>query len=283
LNHTGKLFQIYCPNSEGNTKGAISVLLQYNVWYRLSSKDKDPILGDLITKVHQYDEGEELLSVQTLGEALEASAQQHAEDALQAAKDAEQQQEQGNDESQDKEDPVNIQIQNSPIRTAPIHTFGKNRTIQLTMMTTITQTTPILTNPPVATTTKAQLIRTFDKTFKRSYGGGSSGGGGGGPGGPPGPLPLPPNRLVPIPAAADMQAMGNKPKNFYGDRAKADTFIEDVKAYLRLNKDVTGYNSPKNKIAFTLTCMKGDEVSGWTRAIREMLDTLPIDQNVPLL
>jgi hypothetical protein len=29
--------------------------------------------------------------------------------------------------------------------------------------------------------------------------------------------------------------------------------------------------------------MKGNEVSGWTRAIGEMLDTLPIDQNVLLL
>jgi hypothetical protein len=80
-----------------------------------------------------------------------------------------------------------------------------------------------------------------------------------------------------------MRAMGNKLENFYGDRAKADMFIEDVKAYLRLNKDVAGYNSPKNKIAFTLTCMKGDEVSGWTQAMGEMLDTLLRDQNVPLL
>jgi hypothetical protein len=72
-----------------------------------------------------------------------------------------------------------------------------------------------------------------------------------------------------------MRAMGNKPENFYGDRAKADTFIKDIKAYLRLNEDIVGYNSLKNKIAFTLTCMKGDEVSGWTRAIGEMLDTLP--------
>jgi hypothetical protein len=29
-----------------------------------------------------------------------------------------------------------------------------------------------------------------------------------------------------------MRVMGNKPENFYGDRAKADTFIEDIKAYL---------------------------------------------------
>jgi hypothetical protein len=117
-------------------------------------------------------------------------------------------------------------------------------------------------------TTKAQLISTFDRTFKQSQGGrgggGGGGGSGGGPGGPPAAPPLPPNALVPIPAAANMRAMGNKPENFYGERAKADTFIEDVKAYLRLNEDVAGYNSPKNKIAFTLTCMKGDEVSGWT-------------------
>jgi hypothetical protein len=69
--------------------------------------------------------------------------------------------------------------------------------------------------------------------------------------------------------------MGNKPENFYGDRAKANTFIKDVKAYLRLNKDVAGYSSSKNKIAFTLMCIKGDEVSGWTQAMGEMLDTLP--------
>jgi hypothetical protein len=31
---------------------------------------------------------------------------------------------------------------------------------------------------------------------------------------------------------ADMRAMGNKPENFYRDRAKADVFIKNVKAYL---------------------------------------------------
>jgi hypothetical protein len=130
-----------------------------------------------------------------------------------------------------------------------------------TTIQTTTQTTPPPTNPPIPTTTKAQLISTFDRTFKRSQGGGGGGGGGGGP--PAAPL-LPPNALVPVPAAADMQTMENKPENFYGDRVKADTFIKDVKAYLQLNEDVAGYNSPKNKIAFTLTCMKGNKVSGWT-------------------
>jgi hypothetical protein len=67
--------------------------------------------------------------------------------------------------------------------------------------------------------------------FKQSHDSGG-GGGDGGPGGPPAAPPLPPNALVPIPTIADMRAMGNKPENFYRDRAKADTFIEDVKAYL---------------------------------------------------
>jgi hypothetical protein len=104
-----------------------------------------------------------------------------------------------------------------------------------TTQTTI-QTTPPLTNPPVPTTTKAQLISTFDRTFKRSQGGGGGGGEGGGrPGGPLAALPLLPNALVPVPAAANMWAMGNKLENFYRDRAKANMFIKDIKAYCTSN------------------------------------------------
>jgi hypothetical protein len=65
-NCTGKAFQTYCSNGEGNTKGAIPVVLQYNVWHRLSSKDKDPILGEPITEVHDYDKEEETLDMRTL-------------------------------------------------------------------------------------------------------------------------------------------------------------------------------------------------------------------------
>jgi hypothetical protein len=108
-NCTGKTFQSYCPNGKGNTKGAIPVLLRYNVWHRLFSKDKDPILGEPITKVHDYDEEEETLNMRTLGEALEASAQQHIAEALQVAED-EEQCEQTDNESQDEQDPINIHI-----------------------------------------------------------------------------------------------------------------------------------------------------------------------------
>jgi hypothetical protein len=135
----------------------------------LSSKNRDLILGEPITKVHDYDKEERALDVRNLQEALETSAQQHAEEALQTVENKDQP-EPTDDESQDKQDPVNVQIQNSPIRTSPTRVFGKSRMTQATMTTTTiqmtTQTTPPLTNPSVPTTTKAQLISTFDRTFK---------------------------------------------------------------------------------------------------------------------
>jgi hypothetical protein len=88
----GKAFQTYCPNSKENTRGAIPVLLRYSVWHRLSSKDKDPILGEPIPEVHDYDKDKDTintrtLNLRTLQEALETSAQQHVEEALQTVEE----------------------------------------------------------------------------------------------------------------------------------------------------------------------------------------------------
>jgi hypothetical protein len=128
LNRMGKTFQTYCPNGKENTKGAIPVLLRYGVWHRLSSKDKDPILGEPIPEVHDFDKDEgtintRTLNLRTLQEALETSAHQHVEEALQMV-EKEEAQEQTDDESQDEQDQTNVNIQNSPIRTSPTHTFG---------------------------------------------------------------------------------------------------------------------------------------------------------------
>ena len=57
--------------------------------------------------------------------------------------------------------------------------------------------------------------------------------------------------------------MGSLPQIFYGDRSKADDFIEEVKGYFCLNADVPGYNSPYKKVAFTLTLVKGEETAQW--------------------
>jgi hypothetical protein len=102
------MFQTYCPNGKKSTKGAIPVLLRYSIWHRLSSKDKDPILGEPIPKVHNYDEDEgtddtRTLNLRMLQEALETSAQQHVEEALQTVEE-EEAQEQADDDSQDEQD-----------------------------------------------------------------------------------------------------------------------------------------------------------------------------------
>jgi hypothetical protein len=113
-NRTGKTFQTYCPNGKENTKGAIPVLLRYSVWHRLSSKDKDPILGEPIPEVHNYNEDKgtvdaRTLNLRTLQEALETSAQQHIEEALQTVEE-EEAREQADDKSQDEQDQTNIDI-----------------------------------------------------------------------------------------------------------------------------------------------------------------------------
>jgi hypothetical protein len=74
-NQTGKTFQTYCPNSKESTKGAILVVLRYNVLHQLSSKDKNLILGEPITEVHDYNIDDSALNIQALGEALKTTAQ----------------------------------------------------------------------------------------------------------------------------------------------------------------------------------------------------------------
>ena len=119
--------------------------------------------------------------------------------------------------------------------------------------------------------------------------GGSGGGGGpppaGGSGGNEGPPPVGGGGGAPNPPAGgqgavpalpnpDVKVMGTKPKNFEGDRTKAEEFMEDVKKYMRLNRQVPGFSSPMTKVAIVLTFMKGQATSGWTRAIGEWIDTL---------
>jgi hypothetical protein len=108
------MFQTYCPNGKENTKGAILVLLRYSVWHRLLSKDKDPILGEPISEVHDYDEDkgtvdERTLNLRMLQEALETLAQQHIEEALQMVEE-EEACEQIDDKSQDEQDQTDIDI-----------------------------------------------------------------------------------------------------------------------------------------------------------------------------
>lgn len=79
-----------------------------------------------------------------------------------------------------------------------------------------------------------------------------------------------------------MRSVGTLPQLFDGNRARAQDFIDEVKAYLYLNRNVVGYNSPIFKVAFTLMHIKGKKVAGWVYDMGDWLDTLdPILKNVP--
>jgi Retrotransposon gag protein len=128
------------------------------------------------------------------------------------------------------------------------------------------------------------LFNCFLKRGGSRGGGGGSRGGGRGGGGGGAPAPINPAQLQPVPAAPNVKAMGMLPSPFYGDRTKAEQFIEEVKTYLRLNTDIPGFDSPMKKVVFVLTHMKGPNVAGWVHNNGEILDNLQLPQdNVPLL
>jgi len=58
----------------------------------------------------------------------------------------------------------------------------------------------------------------------------------------------------------------------------ADDFIDQLKAYIRLNRQVAGMGSYIQRVAFALTLIQGPLVAEWTRTMGEWIDTLqPID------
>ncbi len=84
---------------------------------------------------------------------------------------------------------------------------------------------------------------------------------------------------APIIPVGDTKATGALPQIFNGSREKADNFIEEVKDYLQLNKQVLGFNSPRYKIVFTLTLIKGPKVAGWKRDMGRWLNNHVQPQN----
>ena len=129
---------------------------------------------------------------------------------------------------------INQQIQlaliDQTLKTSPIETRN-NLPLPKTTMTTQTTTnisTAIMSSEPTTssstttnTTTPQRLHNQLWQILRRH---------GGGPGGPGGPNPAIPQQ--PIQPAADVKTMGALPQIFYGDRTKANDFINKVKAYL---------------------------------------------------
>ena len=68
--------------------------------------------------------------------------------------------------------------------------------------------------------------------------------------------------------------MGALPAIFDGDRLKADDFVDELKAYIQLNRSVPGMESFIKQVSLALTLIKGHLVAGWNRDIGQWLDAL---------
>src|SRR5712671_2560251 len=139
------------------------------------------------------------------------------------------------------------------------------------------------TQPPPGTS-PADIATSLQRVLRRQAPGGGGGGGGsgrGGGGGGGGGPPIPPNLNAPQqPAqqAQDVKMMGALPSIFAGDRMYADDFIDQLKAYIRLNRQVAGMGSYIQRVAFALTLIQGPLVAEWTRTMGEWMDPRqPID------
>jgi Retrotransposon gag protein/Zinc knuckle len=75
--------------------------------------------------------------------------------------------------------------------------------------------------------------------------------------------------------------MGALPAIFDGNREWADDFIEELKAYIRLNNNIGGMNSYLKRIALALTLIKGPLVASWTRDFGNFFDTLNAADDIP--
>lgn len=74
--------------------------------------------------------------------------------------------------------------------------------------------------------------------------------------------------------------MGQLPPVFDGDRKLAESFIDCLKAYFRLNHQVPAFGSYITRIALTLTLIQGPNVQEWARTLGEWLDQQgPYDDN----
>ncbi len=207
--------------------------------------------------------------------------------------------------SETEQDPLDITIRNSPAiikdPLAPITPVTQNpffaiaksdltQSIIGTSMTTTQATTQIMTQAgstavvaPQHPLTEAELEELLNIAMGER-GGGTGGNppgppGGGGPPGGDGPNTGGGAAAQPIAAATNVKAMGKDPPLFYGDRSKADTFMNEVEKYLALNYDVAGFNSPKKKVVLMLTFMQGAEVEEWTRGMLQWIQQINDQSN----
>ena len=246
-----------------------------------NAETKTYTVGVRIPQLDEYNT--EGLDIQVLvNEELEKTSK---EDSASEAKSEEELKEPGTSiDQQIHLAPIDQTLKTSPVETKnnPLLSEATMTTQTTTSVSTaITSSQPATSSSTTTNTTTPQKLHDQLQQILRRHGGGPGGSGGsGGPGGPGRHNPATPQQ--PIQPAADVKTMGALPQLFHGDRTKADDFIDEVKAYLCLNTDVTGYNSPFKKVAFTLTLIKGESTAQWVRDMGDWLDTLVIPRdNIP--
>jgi len=261
--------QVFCNDDDLDTTDLFTVCYFEGQWHSIQwSKTKQRFrLGLVYPEIEQWNTDE-------------SDSEQESETKTQSDED-------------DPSDNTDRLIRAAPVPlaiTSPSRSFQMSTTVTTTAThaATASSSQPVPAAPP-APPTAADVQNIFNNALRRQPGGGGPprGGapGGGPPGGGPAPLGAVPNAaLQPVAVAADAKMMGQPPPIFLGDRTKADDFVDQVQGYLRLNHDVTGFNSPIKKIAFMLSHIQGSETNAWKRDMGNMLDGLnPAVDNIPLL
>ena len=252
-----------------------------------NTETKTYTTGARVLQLDEYDtEGSD---VQVLvDEELEKTSK---EDSISEAESEEELKEPGASINQQ----IHLALIDQTLKTSPIETKNDPFLSEATMTTqtttsvstAITSSQPATSSSTTTNTTTPQKLHDQLPQILRRHGGGPGGPNGpsgpGSPGGPRGPgRPNPATPQQPIQPAADVKTMGALPQLFYRDRTKANDFIDEVKAYLCLNADIAGYDSPFKKVAFTLTLIKGESAAQWVRDMGDWLDALVIPRdNIP--
>src|SRR6266576_4397259 len=280
-NKLGRPFLTFAVTDKLKLDKSIPVVLRNGVWHNLIIKDKRGYAHQPYPSMHNYDHPEHTRQKSQDFETVELLMEKRKKESNDS------------DSEDDERKRVDQGICHSPTLTRQFtqninypESLVKEMSATQTTQATLLQTTEQL----------AQAIQGAGGKKRKglpSGGGpppaGGSGGGGGPPpaggsrgsGGPPsagggGALNPPAGGQGAAPAQPNpnVKVMGTKPENFEGDRMKAKEFMEDVKKYMRLNRQVPGFSSPMTKVAMVLTFMKGQATSGWTRAIGDWIDTL---------
>ena len=267
-------------------EGTFAVCVYNGKWHMLghSNKKDKPVVGKEIDWLHRYD-----LSKATNKPKKDKEPEEYDEP-------------EGTDEIEElvaRTQSIRIQSISQPTMSSTMTTQTETGTITMTSGNTgttdmnggntgMTAAGNSLSTPETIKQMLHSAMRCHTNTGPPPGGSGGGGGGFPGGGGAPGGGGLPPTQPQqaqnPIPNNPDVKIMGSLPNEFLGDRSMAEDFIEELKRYLCLNRDVAGYDSPIKKATFTLTLIKGKETAGWVQAMGNFLDTLdPVIQNVPAI